>query len=157
MLLGLGCKCRAVSGALLRLVQILLLVLLVRYKFVWGMFLPLQCAIGMTRILVGRTPFFMEFLISHLFHWHMSKHKTTSRNWWRSGEDTEALPLAFTWVSFTGSPLLKNGLVWHLLCLNAVQFLLPKTASFTVPQVRFPKVPPSTLPVLQSVSGGWDL
>lgn len=44
MLLGPGCKFRAVSGALLCPVQILLLVLVVRHKFVWGMFLPLQCA-----------------------------------------------------------------------------------------------------------------
>lgn len=59
-----------------------------------------------------------------------------------------------------GHPRLRMGL-WdqlrRLLCLNAVQLLLSKTASFTVPQVRFPKVPPTTLPVLQSVSGGWDL
>lgn len=76
MLLGLGRKCRAVSGALLCLVQILLLV---RYKFVWGIFLPLQCVIGMARILWWRTPFFMGFPISHLFYWHMRKHNDNSR------------------------------------------------------------------------------
>lgn len=76
MLLGLGRKCRAVSGALLCLVQILLLV---RYKFVWGMFLPLQCVIGMARILLWRTPFFMGFPISHLFYWLMRKHNDNSR------------------------------------------------------------------------------
>lgn len=155
MLLGLG----AVSGVLLRLVQILFLVLLVRYKFVWAMFLPLHCATGMTRILLGRTPFFhVSSLLVIYFVDTWENTVTTSINcsggrqpcypllgaactWWQTGEDTEALPLGFTWVSSTGSPSLKNGLVG-----SVEAFVVPECSPISPAQNFFLHCPTGAVP-----------